>query len=44
MIQKVCYISAITSSSKNYYLSCPNCKKKVIDEIDGKCDKCLKIY
>lgn len=40
----VCYLSSLKTMSKNYYLACPNCKKKVIDEVDGQCGNCSKPY
>lgn len=45
-IEKLCYLSQVATGSKSYYLSCPFCKKKVVEEENGQClsDKCGKAY
>lgn len=40
----ICYFSGIRLNSKNYYLSCPNCKKKVEEEEKANCPKCDVFY
>lgn len=40
----ICSLSSVRSSSKNYYIACPYCKKKVFDETNGECQKCNKSY
>lgn len=40
----ICHFSGISSTSKNYYLSCPNCKKKVDEEEKANCPKCNAFY
>lgn len=40
----VCTVNTIKTSSKNYYLSCPSCKKKVMDETNGECVSCHAHY
>lgn len=45
-MEKVCYLTQISLTSKNYYLSCPYCKRKVFDEENSSCpaEKCQKSY
>lgn len=40
----VCSLSSIKTTAKNYYLACPNCKKKVLDESNSQCGNCSKDY
>ena len=40
----ICSLSSLKNSFKNYYLACPHCKKKVLDETNGECAKCNKTY
>lgn len=40
----ICYFSSIRYNTKNCYLSCPHCKKKVEEEGDSTCLKCNTYY
>lgn len=40
----VCYLNGFRQSGKNYYMSCPNCKKKVAEENDSTCANCSQHY
>lgn len=40
----VCFVNSIRTNFKNYYLSCPNCRKKATEETDGMCIHCNKHY
>ena len=40
----VCSIGSIKTTGKTFYLACPSCKKKVIDEENGQCNNCSKSY
>lgn len=42
--QLVCSIGAVKSNGKNYYLSCPHCKKKVQEENNSDCASCQTHY
>lgn len=38
------YVSRMANDDKMYYLSCPDCKKKVVEETVGyRCENCNKI-
>lgn len=39
-----CFINAVRTSGTMWYLSCPNCKKKVIDEVNSTCPHCSTDY
>lgn len=40
----VCSVAAVRTTSKNYYLSCPHCKKKVQEELNSQCANCHTDY
>lgn len=40
----VCSVGAVKSSAKNYYLSCPHCKKKVQEQANSQCGSCRAQY
>jgi hypothetical protein len=40
----ICYVNSIKAVGKNTYMSCPFCKKKVIDEFSVNCLSCEKFY
>ena len=40
----VCYLITIKQSAKNFYVSCPSCKKKVVDEQSATCISCNTFY
>ena len=38
------YISRLTNDDKVYYLACPDCRKKVIEQTEGwRCESCDKV-
>lgn len=39
-----CLIGAIRTSGTMWYLSCPECKKKVVEETRSQCPYCQKFY
>ena len=45
-MEKLCYVTQISLTGKNSYLSCPLCKRKVTEEENGTCssEKCGKPY
>lgn len=40
----VCFLTAIRISAKNYYLSCPNCRKKVGEAENANCVHCGRFF
>jgi hypothetical protein len=42
--EAVCFITAVKTSSKNYYISCPKCKKKVTEVENANCVSCDHFY
>ena len=39
------YVSYVKSDDKFFYLGCTECRRKVVDEVDGfRCEHCNKTY